>query len=204
VLFYLIGTRSQEPNLVGALQSVFAGVSPANERETVAIFTIGIVNTGGMQSIVKGWNVEASSNGVKYQGSFAPMPKTFTFNNIPRITEEQPESVTFKNEDNILEKGLFPVQPGAFLQGIVFVMFRNVDPAIFKGVVDYNVSYEDVLSKKYSMPLKSTGQIGPVALNPGLHTEAVCRGPSWSPPTTGSTSPPSAPLNYTPLLKRLN
>jgi hypothetical protein len=204
VLFYLIGTRPQEPNLVGAVQSIFSGASPANDRDTVAIFTIGIVNTGGMQSIVKGWNVEASYNRVKYQGVFAPMPKTFTFNNIPRINEEQPDSVSFKSEDNIIEKGLFPVQSGAFLQGIIFVLFRNVDPNIFKGVVDYSISYEDVFSKKYSMPIKSTGQIGLVGLTPGLHTEAVCRGPSWPPTTTGSTPSPSAPLNYTPLLKKLN
>src|ERR1019366_791566 len=100
-------------NLVGAVQAAVSGSSAPNDRDTIAIFTVGIANTGGMQSIVKGWNVEASANGVKYQASFTPMPKTFTFNNIPRINEDQPESVVFKSEDNIVEKGLFPIQSGA-------------------------------------------------------------------------------------------
>ena len=201
ILFFFLGTRPQEPNLVGSIQQVMTGKGN-NDRETVAIFSIGIVNTGGMQSIVKQWTVEAEANGIKYQATFVPVPKTFTFKDLPHNNDDQPEAVIFKAEDNIVEKGLLPVQTGAFLQGTLFVLFRNLDNSVLRGAVEYTVSYQDVLSRKYSMPIKGTGQFGNVPLIPGLHTEAVCRTASWPlPDATGSvpTLFPPTMHNYTPL-----
>lgn len=177
ILFAFLAPRPNEPNLIGAIEGVFTGTLPTTDNDVVAVFEVGIANTGGMQSVVKQWGVVAEVNGVRYTGAFIPMPSNFTFNHIPAINEDQPEAVTFKRDDNLLEKGLFPIQPGAFLRGILFVAFRNVNPTVFKGIVDYTVSYQDVLSKQYSMPIKATGQIGTVPMMPGLHTEMACRVP---------------------------
>ena len=214
VLFFFVGTKPQQPNLVGSVVQVMSGQAPANERDTYAVVTIGIVNTGGMQSVVKQWRVQAKAQGNVYEGIIVPMQKDFTFNNIPRVSEDQPESVTYKVEDDIVQKGLVPIQTGAFLQGIAFVIFRNVDSTVFKGPMEYEVSYEDALSHKYSMPVKYTGQIGLIPLVPGLHTAAVCRQPSWPPQqdslVTGSLpSDSSIPsvlprLNYSPIPGKQN
>jgi hypothetical protein len=207
VLFFFIGTKPQQPNLIGSIQQVAAGQFPTSDRDTVAIFTIGIVNTGGMQSIVKQWRVQARSQGNVYEGIIVAMQKNFTFNNIPKISEEQPESVTYKAEDDIVQKGLSPIQTGAFLQGIVFAMFRNVDAGVFKGPMEYEVSYEDALSHKYIIPVKYSGQMGIFPATPGLHTEAVCRQASWVPPkdpaVTGSLPLDNGMprMNYSPLPK---
>jgi hypothetical protein len=187
VLFFFVGTKPQQPNLIGTIQQVAAGQTAPNSRDTIAIITIGIVNTGGMQSIVKQWRVQAKSQGNIYEGIIVPMQKNFTFDNIPKITEDQPESVTYKAEDDIVQKGLSPIQTGAFLQGIMFSLFRNVDGSVFKGPMEYEVSYEDALSRKYIMPAKYSGQMGVFPATPGLHTEAVCRQGSWPlPDVTGS------------------
>lgn len=204
VLFFFIGIKPQQPNLIGSIQQVAAGQTTADGRDTIAIITIGIVNTGGMQSIVKQWHVQAKSQGNIYEGIIVPMQKDFTFNNIPKITEDQPESVTYKAQDDIVPKGLSPIQTGAFLQGIVFALFRNVDASVFKGPMEYEVSYEDALSHKYIMPAKYTGQMGVVPATPGLHTEAVCRQGSWpAPDATGSLpsghSPDLPNPNYSPV-----
>jgi len=208
VLFVSIGSGPQQPNLVGSVQQVTTGQNAVSDRDTYAVFTVGIVNTGSMQSIIKQWRVQAKAQGNTYEGVIMPMQRDFTFSNIPRISEDQPESVTYKAQDDIVQKGLFPIQTGAFLQGLIVVIFKNVDPTVFKGSVEYEVSYEDALSNKYTMPIKYNGQMGNFPLVPGLHTEAVCRTASWQPPppdVTGSISTPAAPstgvpqLNFTPI-----
>jgi hypothetical protein len=87
------------------------------------------------------------------------MPKTFTFNEIPNVNKYQPESITYHSEDNIIEKGLTPIQVGGLLPGILFVGFQNIDPSLFKGGADFIVTYEDVLSKPYSMSIRSSASI---------------------------------------------
>ena len=173
--------RPQQPELSGGIQSVITGQAPGSERDIVAFFTINIINTGSMQTIVKSWKVEASSNGRKYDAVFSKMPPTFTFNNIPRSSPMQAESVTFKGEDDILEKALVPLQVGAIMHGVLFVLFQNVDSSVFKAGVDYKITFEDVFSKQYSMSLSSTGKMDNLATFPGVHTDMVCPLPPGDP-----------------------
>jgi hypothetical protein len=114
------------------------------------------------------------------------MPKTFTFNKIPRTSLNQPESLTFHNEDNIVEKSLKPIEIGALLPGILFVVFQNVDQAVFRTGVTYTVTFEDVLSREYSATIKSSGQSSEMGLVPGLKTEMSCPIPPGGLPKIGS------------------
>jgi hypothetical protein len=193
VLLMVIVARPQQPELNGGIQGIVAGKSPGSDRDVAAIFTINITNTGSMQTIVKSWKVEATANGRKYEAVFPPMPKTFTFNNIPHINENQPESITYKVEDNILEKSLVPLQVGAIMPGILFVVFQNVDESVFRSGADYKITFEDVLSKQYSMTIASSGKMDNITTFPGVHTDLVCKVPPGGVPKLGNDiSTPSA------------
>jgi hypothetical protein len=179
--------RPQSPELNGGIQSVIAGQASGDERNTTAVFTVNITNTGNMQTIVKSWKVEASANGRKYDAVFPPMPSRFTFNNIPKnMTASQPESITYKSEDNILEKSLVPIQGGAIMPGILFVVFQNVDSSVFKAGADYTITFEDVFSKRYSMTISSSGKMDNISTFPGVHTEMVCPLPPGGIPKLGN------------------
>jgi hypothetical protein len=176
-LFYFVGNREQQPNLVGNVQQVIVGPT-AVDRESVAVLSIHVVNTGTMQTIARNWKVEAEANGAKYDAVFVQMPSTFIFKNLPRTSPSQPESVSFSSSDNIIEKSLLPIQVGALLPGVLFAVFQNVDQSIFKGVVTYTVRFEDVLSRGYSASIKSTGRADTVGIIPGIHQQASCPVPS--------------------------
>jgi hypothetical protein len=185
--------RPRQPELNGGIQSVIAGEMPGTDKSTVAIFTINITNTGSMQTIVKSWKVEASVNGRKYEAVFPSMPAKFTFNNIPRTSPNQPESLTYKSEDNILEKSLLPLQVGAILPGVLFVVFENVDSSIFKAGADYKITFQDVLSKEYTMLASSSGKMDNITTFPGVHTEMVCPLPPGGIPKLGNDISTPAP-----------
>jgi hypothetical protein len=193
VLFLLVGTRAQQPNFIGGIQQAFSGALPGSDRDTIAVIALNIINTGNMQSIVKNWKVQATADGSTYDAAFVQMPPTFTFNNIPKITVNQPDSITFHAEDNIVEKSLKPIEVGAMLTGILFVEFPNVDQSVFRGGVAFDVSYEDVLSKSYLVSIKGNGQIGQVSSIAGLHTEMACPIPPGGLPKI-QTNPLATPL----------
>jgi hypothetical protein len=174
ILFFFMGSRPQQPNFEGGIQQAFSGGLPGSDRDTIAVIALNIINTGNMQSIVKNWKIQATANGNTYEGVFVQMPPSFTFNNIPRTTVNQPNSITFHSEDNIIERALKPIEVGAMLTGILFVEFENVDQSVFRSGVTFDVSYEDVLSRSYAVSIKGNGQFGQVGSIAGLHTEMAC------------------------------
>ena len=170
----LANPLSQGPNFAGAVQQVLTG-GYNNDHDTIAIITMSIVNSGSMQSVAKNWTVETSVNGRKYIPSFlVPAPKNFTFTGLERGGPGSPSAMTFHGEDSILEKSMSPIQPGALVAGVLFVFFQNVDPSVFKGGADFTVNYEDVFSKTYAAPFKTTAKFDAVATFPGLHTDLAC------------------------------
>lgn len=173
-LTYMIGSRSPTPEFEGGIVQALAGTG-ANDHQTVAVLEVNVINKGHMQSIVKQWKVEATANGSKYVGAFAPMPPKLTFNNIPLNSGGvQPTMVTYDSSDNIVPKSITPVPIGGLLPGILFVVFDNVDQAVFRTGVLFTVTYQDVLSREYSMTIKTTGQSALISLNPALKTEVSC------------------------------
>jgi hypothetical protein len=192
LLLMVVIARPASPELNGGIQNAIVGQSPGNDRDTIVIFTINITNTGSMQTVVKSWKVEALANGRKYDAIFPQMPSRFTFNNFPKTSSSQVESVTYKVEDNILEKALVPLQVGAILPGVLYVMFQNVDSAVFKTGVDYKITFEDVFSRQYSMSLSSSGKMDNLVTFPGVHTEMVCPTPPGGLPKLGNDLSTSA------------
>lgn len=184
-LVYAVGTRPLAPALSGSIQTALSGNMP-NDRDTIVIFTINVINAGTMQTIVKNWKVSAKANNRSYNAVFPTMPDNFIFNNIPQTVPNQPTSITFHKTDSILEKSLTPIQIGSILPGILFVAFQNVDPAIFRTGVDYTVTFEDVFSRLYSMEISSTGSFGAVATSPGIKTEVTCPIPPGGLPKLGN------------------
>jgi hypothetical protein len=174
VLFFFLGARAQQPDLHGEIPQVLVGPVPGTDRDTVAVVAINIINSGTMQSIVKSWKVTAQSGDNIYNGVFVQMPASFTFGNIPKTVMTQPTSITFHSEDNFAQKGIKPIEPGGEATGILFVEFPNVDQNIFRGALSFTVSYEDALSRPYSVSAKSNGQIGQVSAVSGHHTEMAC------------------------------
>lgn len=174
----LLGTKSQEPNLGGNIQQIQAG-GINNDQDTVAIITVNIMNAGNMQSIIKNWNVEAEVNGNKYSGTFTVMPDTFFFSEPRSSDPSNPTKIIYKKEDDILDKSINPIQSGGSMPGILFVVFPRIPPETFKYGAKFIVSYEDILSKKYTLEISSTAQTTPnVMATPGLHTGAVCPVPA--------------------------
>jgi hypothetical protein len=173
-ILLLANPLSQGPNFAGAVQQILTG-GQNNDHDTVAVITMSIVNSGSMQSVAKNWTVETSANGRKYTPSFlVPAPKNFTFTGLERGGPNSPSAMTFHGEDSILEKSMLPIQPGALVAGVLFVFFQNVDPSAFKSGADFTVNYEDVFSKRYAAPFKTTAKFDAVATFPGLHTDLAC------------------------------
>jgi hypothetical protein len=175
ITFVLLGNRPQQPQLTGAIQSVITGAINDN-KDSVMVISMNVMNIGSMQSIVKNWSISASVNGSSFQGSFPMMPKTFSFTNA-NSTAGNPSSITFHNEDSLLDKGINAIQQGSMLPGILFVVFTNVDASVFKFGADITVNYEDAFSKKYSASIKTSPQVGNIGMMPGLHSDLVCKLP---------------------------
>lgn len=184
-LIAVVGNQAQRPNLVASIQQGLSG-SGQGDREIITVLALNIINTGTMQSIIKNWRVHAEVGGLKYDAAFAQMPPTFTFKDIPRVTLNQPTSITYSNQDNLIEKSLTPIQVGALMPGILFVVFQNVDRSVFNGQIVYTVTFEDVLSRVYTASVRSTGQIAQVGLVPGLKNEMSCPIPPEGLPKVGS------------------
>ncbi len=192
-LIYSLGTRPQQPFFEGAIQQAFSGSLPGSERDTITIIGLNIINSGTMQSIVKNWKVRATAGGSIYDAALVQMPPTFTFNNIPKTVVNQPTSITFHSTDNIIEKATKPIEIGSMLAGILFVEFQNIDQSVFRGAVSYDVVFQDVLSREYTVSLKGTGQIGAVTNMPGTQTEMACPVPPGGLPKI-ETNPLATPI----------
>ncbi|MGC1862593.1 MAG: hypothetical protein WA733_16130 [Methylocystis sp.] len=177
VLVFLVadvfGVRNQQPNLSGGIQQIMVGGIRDN-KDSIVIITVTIMNSGSMQSIVKNWNIEATINGNSYQGAvISPAPKSFTFTST-NSSVDMPTGITFHGEDDVIEKALKPVQPGGLATGVLFVDFKDLDPAVFKVGADFKVSYEDVFSKKYILTMRTAAKSGPISSVPGTHSDLVC------------------------------
>ncbi|MGB7100422.1 MAG: hypothetical protein WBD95_16875 [Xanthobacteraceae bacterium] len=192
IVFFFIGTRPQQPTFEGAIQQAFSGPPLGSDRDVIAVIGLNIINTGAMQSIVKNWKVKAKIGDTTYDAALVQMPATFTFNNIPRTTLNQPTSVTFHSEDLIVDRTIRPIEIGGMATGILFVEFQNVDANMFRGAVTFEVSYQDVLSREYTISLKGNGQMGTVSAMAGSHTEMACLLPPGSLPKI-QTNPLATP-----------
>ena len=126
-ILLFISPIHQGPQLAGGIQSVVTG-GQNNDRDTIAVITMSIMNAGSMQTITKNWNVEALINGRKYNPSFIlPAPTNFTFN-MPDVTGSVPNAVaamTYHGQDNLLQKAMSPIQPGGIVAGVLFVIFQG-------------------------------------------------------------------------------
>jgi hypothetical protein len=183
-MVYSLGTRSQAPALVAGIQQSLIGAS--GPRDTVAVLALNVINTGTMQTIVQSWRVQAFVDGERYDAVFPQMPATFTFKDIPRTTVNQAESITFHNVDNIVEKSVNPIQVGALLPGILFVVFQNVPVSTFRPGTMFRVTFYDVLSREYTSEVKLEAKLDTVGTVPGLHSELACPLPPGGPPKLGN------------------
>lgn len=187
-IFSVIGTRTVRPDLQGSVLNVIAGSPSDSNRQTIAVFSVTLINAGAMQTIVKNWHVTATSNSRTYAGAFGIMPEAFTFNSIPSNgTKNQPTAVTFHKEDSLIEKTTKPVEIGGLAAGILFVVFDDIDPGIFKSGADFKITYEDVLSKQYELYISSSAKADLISTMPGVHTELAC------------PIPPGGLPNFTPM-----
>jgi hypothetical protein len=184
-LIYAVGTPAAKPELAGTIQQVITG-NVGGDRDTIAVISANIINTGTMQTIVKNWRVSVRANGHDYQAAFPQMTDDFTFNNIPSISPNQPRSITFHKSDSLLEKSLTPVQSGSIVTGVIFAAFQNVDTSVFKAGADYTITYEDVFSRSYTMQISSSGSMGIVGVAPGIKAEMVCPMPPGGLPKLGN------------------
>ncbi|MGB8277012.1 MAG: hypothetical protein WCF20_03635 [Methylovirgula sp.] len=196
ILFIFLSPPRPRPNIEADIQQT-VGAASTKTRDYIVVFSINIINSGQMPSIIKNWRVTATVSGTTYEAMFPPVPENYTLQTPPGSNPDQPLSITYHKQDNIVVKGLTPIQVGSMLTGILFVDFHNIDPEIFRGIVDYSVTFTDVLSKQYSLTAKSTGRIDGIGAIPGLHTDMVCRiqkttsEPAASAPDTTASTPPS-------------
>ena len=182
---YSLGTRPQTPALVASIQQSLLGPFPGT-RDTVAVLALNVINTGTMQTIVQNWRVQAFVDNERYDGVFGQMPQTFTFKDIPRTTVYQAESITFHSVDNIVEKSVHPIQVGALLPGILFVVFQNTPVSTFRPGTILRVTFYDVLSREYSTQIKIEAKIDTIGTVPGLHSELSCPLPPGALPKLGN------------------
>jgi type 1 fimbria pilin len=191
ILLFSVSPRVQSPKLAGGILNAVAGPLN-NNRDTIAVITMNVLNAGSMQSIVKNWSVSVNINNTKYPAQFIiPAPKQFTFNSLSS-SPGAATGITYKGEDNLLEKGMTSIQPGGMASGVLFVLFGSLDANVLKPGAEYVVEYEDINSTKYSARIRSTAIPADIATVPGLHSELMC-------PAAGSPKPaPPANNLFTP------
>jgi hypothetical protein len=191
------------PQLAGSVQQITAG-GYNNGHDTIAVVTIGVQNSGSMQSIAKNWSLTAKIGDNSYEGSFIiPPPKAFTFTltetEIKENSASNPTGITYQGADNILDKVINPIPPGGLTEGLLFVQFRGVAPTVFATGASYTVAFEDVFDRKYSIPFSSSAKKGPFMMVSGLHSDLVCPAPSV-PPNGAPGVPNATPVPSLPKL----
>jgi hypothetical protein len=180
-LCYLIAAKPQQPILAGTIQSIATGGLSNDAKDTVAIVSMSIMNSGTMPSIPRNWTVQAVINGQTYTPSFVPMPKTFTFN-LPEAGPNSPKAIVYHGEDDLLQKSVLPIQPGGLMAGLLFVVFEGIPASVFQsGGADFTVTYQDVLSNKYEATQRTTAKFSNIPIVPGLHTDLACPVPPGGP-----------------------
>jgi hypothetical protein len=120
VVITLISPRAQTPQLGGNIENVLAG--PLNNTGTIAVFTVDVVNSGTMQSIIKNWSVTATVNSINYRGSIlVPPPPNLTFSDLDAPTGA-PRAITFHGQDSLLDKASVPIPTGGETTGLLFIV----------------------------------------------------------------------------------
>jgi hypothetical protein len=198
--FSIFAPRSQSPQLAGTIESVVFG--PENDnKDTIAVFVVNVVNSGTMQSIIKNWSTTSTINSRTYAGAFlVPPPAALTFasqdKNIPAGSAS---GITYHGDDDLLAKTSFPIPAGGLTKGVLFILFRGVSVDVFKTGADFTVSYEDALSKRYSAYITSSAQAGPIPMSSGIHADLMCPVASPNPPQPGLRNfSPRPPVASTP------
>lgn len=181
VLVFIIAPRTQGPQLGGNIQAVTGG-GINNDHDTITVITVAVLNSGSMQSITKNWSITAKVNENTYDGSFlTPPPNNFAFNLKEEDARDNgpqsPTGIVYHAEDSMLDKAINPIAPGGMMEGILFVLFRGVDPSVFKGGANYVVGFEDVLGRKYTFQFATSAKKNPFTTVAGLHTDMVCPAP---------------------------
>jgi hypothetical protein len=176
----LLGSRPQEPNLVGGIQTIATG-EINNDKDTVAAIEMTILNTGGTQSIAQNWKIDAKINGAQYAGTLASMPDTFTFDFTDKTTPNTPQNaITYHKEDLLPTKTMQPIQQGAVTPGVLFVIFEGIPGETFMRGADFVVTFEDAYSNKYTATGASSAKRSDrIATMPGLHTEYGLPRSAW-------------------------
>jgi hypothetical protein len=189
-LFFFLGTRIQEPKMTVETQGITAGrpSAPNNSNDTVAVITIGAINAGNMQTILKGWDVTAEINMNIIHGSIIMKPNDITMNTAGH-GDNNPISITYKAVDNIIDKALSPIQSGSAVYGNLFVLFPNVDPDMFKNSSVITVTVQDALGKRYTSAIRPSGKFEVVPPLATLHTEMVCPARPGPLPAVPNVSP---------------
>jgi hypothetical protein len=187
VALFVVTPHTTAPQLAGKIENVLSGPFD-NNRSVIAVASVTLINSGSMQSIAKNWAVSVTVNGVVYQGGFIiPPPPLFTFK-VPDPPPGSATAITYHGEENLLDKASLPIPPGGQAAGVLFIIFPNLDVSIFRGGEQYNIRYEDVLSKSYEMRATTSAQRGAITLPSGIHADLMC--PAVGPP------PSSPPRNY--------
>ena len=193
---FLFSPRTQTPKLAAGIESVVLG-GTNDGKDAIAVINMTVMNIGSMQSIVKGWQVEARLDGHVYKGGFMTRPpKEFTFTSL----NPEPGAATaiiFHSEDNLLEKAIVPIQPGGLATGILYVLFPRLDANLFRSGADYTIKLQDVMSNEYSTSITATAQQSAFASMPGTHSDLVCPVPTAKlplPPLPNVSVPPVPPI----------
>lgn len=188
VLIFVMAPRAQGPQFGGNIQTITAG-GFNSDHDTIAVVSIGVLNSGSMQSVAKNWRVKAKVGENTYDGVFiTPTPKSFTFNMAPGDERDKdplsPTGITYHGDDSILDKAINPIASGGMLEGLLFVLFRGIDPATFKAGASYTVTFEDVYSREYNFSLATTAKRAQFAAVSGIHSDLICPAPPAPPNAT--------------------
>jgi hypothetical protein len=174
LLFFVFSSEDKSPKLIGNLQQVLIGNDPTSSRNSIAVFSMNILNRGGMSSIVYNWKLTATINGHNYEAVIlSPAPRELTFN-IPDEMPNMPSQIKYHGDEDIIEKAQKPIQSGGMVVGTIFVMFKDISADVFKVGADYMVKYEDVLGNKYASQLKGGAQFVGISAIPGVHADMSC------------------------------
>jgi hypothetical protein len=139
---FLITTMGSKPTSSLDAQVYYIGVS-SGITPPVAFITVGIVNSGSVQSIAYGFNLTTVMDGRTYFGLPVTIPDKMVFNIAGRAVE-------YVGSDSIVVKSSTPIPPGGETSGVAVFRFNDLPANLLGRPGPFTLHFVDAFGNSYS------------------------------------------------------
>jgi hypothetical protein len=169
-LIYFFSAKQLWPALEPRIDSLMWGGNSDQIKGIPIIMFISIINTGGMQTIVRDYEVDIKQNGVIYKGRIIAIPQHITLVARPNADGRASPPVVFSGEDAIYKKTDRPIASGDIAEGLLLATF-NTDTNFIAGA-EAKLSFSDVFGRRYETSAMLLNVVEEWREHPGIKHES--------------------------------